>query len=354
MSTSQHWWHIAAPLPNAIAFDNAREHQNQLTKPAGALGRLEDVAIRLAALQDTDKPRADKVAIAVFAGDHGVVEEGVSAFPQSVTLEMMKNFVSGGAAISVMARQLGASLRVINVGSLAAPGSLPGVIDRIAGRGTANFSTSAAMDNAGFLAAMAAGQAEANLAAEQGVDLLIGGEMGIGNTTAATALLSHWLDLAPATLAGPGTGLDAAGVAHKAAVVERALKRHAPHISTPESLLQHLGGFEIVALAGFYIAGAQAGRAILIDGFICTAAALLALGMNPSVAPWLFFSHASAEPGFKAVLHALPHPPLLDLQFRLGEGSGAACCVPLLRMACAIHNEMATFAQAHVSEKSAE
>lgn len=351
---SPSWWQIAAPLPDANALTRARDHQNQLTKPQGALGRLEEIAIRLAALQVSDTPRVDKVAIAVFAGDHGVVEEGVSAFPQAVTLEMMKNFVAGGAAISVMARQLGAKLRVINVGSLAPAGSLPGVVDRIAGHCTANFCQGAAMTQDGFQSAMAAGKAEAQHAVDENADLLIGGEMGIGNTTAATALLSHWLDIAPSTLAGPGTGLNPEGVAHKVKVIERALQLHGADIGQPELLLQRLGGYEIVALTGFYIAGAQAGKALLVDGFICTAAALLALAMNPSISPYLFFSHASAEPGYQALLPYIPSAPLLDLQLRLGEGSGAATCVPLLKMACAIHNEMATFAQAQVSEKSVD
>ncbi len=351
---SSRWWQIAAPLPDAQALVHAREHQNQLTKPQGSLGRLEEIAVRLAALQGTTTPRVDKVAIAVFAGDHGVVEEGVSAFPQAVTQEMMKNFVTGGAAISVMARHLGADLRVINVGSLAPAGSISGVIDRIAGHGTANFCKVPAMSIDAFIDAMAAGQAEARHAIEQGAELLIGGEMGIGNTTAASALLCHWLDISPKTLAGPGTGLDAAGVAHKADIIQRALTLHGAAMKCPETLLQHVGGYEIVALAGFYIAGAQAGKPLLVDGFICTAAALMALAMNTSLSPYLFFSHASAEPGFKALLPYLPGEPLLNLGLRLGEGSGAATCVPLLRMACAIHNEMATFSQAHVSAKNSE
>lgn len=348
------WWQVAAPLPDASALIQARDHQNHLTKPQGALGRLEEIAIRLAALQGTQKPKVDKVAIAVFAGDHGVVEEGVSAFPQAVTIEMMKNFVAGGAAISVMARHLGADLRVINVGSLAPAGSLPGVVDRIAGHGTANFCKGPAMNQESFINAMEAGQAEARWAAEHGAELLIGGEMGIGNTTSATALLCHWLDISPQTLAGPGTGLTTEGIAHKANIIAQALKFHSGHMASPETLLQKVGGYEIVALAGFYIAGAQAGKALLVDGFICTAAALLALAMNTSISPYLFFSHASAEPGYKALLHYIPGNPLLDLNLRLGEGSGAATCVPLLRMACAIHNEMATFAQAHVSGKNAD
>lgn len=350
--TSHYWWQVAAPLPDAQALVRARDHQNHLTKPQGALGRLEEVAVRLAALQGTLSPRVDKVAIAVFAGDHGVVEEGVSAFPQAVTLEMMKNFVAGGAAISVMARQLGADLRVINVGSLAPAGSIAGVVDRIAGHGTANICQSPAMSQDAFFNAMVAGQAEAQHAVEGGAELLIGGEMGIGNTTPATAVLCHWLDISPAELTGPGTGLTADGVSHKAEVIQRAITRHASAMTTPEAVLQCVGGFEIVALAGFYIAGAQAGKPLLVDGFICTAAAILALAMNTSISPYLFFSHVSAEPGYKSLLHYIPSAPLLNLNLRLGEGSGAAACVPLLRMACAIHNEMATFSQAQVSEKN--
>ena len=348
------WWTAAiAPLDSA-ARAAALERQSQLTKPAGSLGRMEDIAVRLAALQGCTRPSADKVSICIFAGDHGVVAENVSAFPQAVTQQMMLNFTRGGAAISVLARHLNAELRVVNVGTLAPAGSIPGVIDRLAGAGTRNFCESAAMNTGELEAALQAGREEAQLAASHGADVLVGGEMGIGNTTAATAILSALLDLSPADMAGPGTGLDSAGVSRKAHVVARALDTHAGQLGSPLEILRCIGGFEIAALTGFYLEAALQRKAVLVDGFICTAAALLALRLNSGVSDVLFFSHCSAEPGFRALLHALPSAPLLDLGLRLGEGSGAALCVPLLRAACALHNGMATFAEAAVSNAGSE
>jgi nicotinate-nucleotide--dimethylbenzimidazole phosphoribosyltransferase len=348
------WWTAAIHPIDTAAESAALARQSQLTKPAGSLGRMEDIAVRLAALQGRAHPAADRVSICIFAGDHGVVAENVSAFPQAVTQQMMLNFTRGGAAISVLARHLQAGLRVINVGTLAAEGSVPGVIDRIAAAGTRNFCEQPAMTHAELADALQAGRDEARLAAEAGADLLVGGEMGIGNTTAATAILSALLKLAPAEVAGPGTGLDPEGVHRKAHVVARALELHADHLDSPLDILRCLGGFEIAALTGFYLEGALQRKAVLVDGFICTAAALLALRLNPGVKDALFFSHCSAEPGFRSVLSALPTPPLLDLGLRLGEGSGAALCVPLLRAACALHNGMATFAEAAVSTAGSE
>lgn len=350
--TPHDWWlHPARPLDHQ-AEQQARERQNQLTKPPGSLGRLEDVAIHLAALQHTQRPAVDPVQISIFAGDHGVVAEGVSAFPQIVTVEMQRNFINGGAAISVLARHLGATLEVINTGTLAHPADLPGVIHEPVATQTQNFCDTDAMTDTQWQQALAIGQRAVQRAQQHQAKLFIGGEMGIGNTTAATALLCALTGLSPQEITGAGTGLDSAGITHKIRVIEQALERHHSKLHDVPAVCRALGGFEIAALTGAYIAAAQAGIAVLVDGFICSAAALCALKLNPSIRPHLFFSHCSAEQGHRKVMAHLHAVPLVDLNLRLGEGSGAAVVVPLLRSACALHNEMATFAEAAVSGKS--
>lgn len=347
------WLNVPAALPNADARQAAEARQAALTKPPGALGRLEEVAIRLAALQSTERPGVDRVHIAVFAGDHGVAAEGVSAFPQAVTAEMVKNFARGGAAISVAARSLGAELEVINLGTVFDTGPLDGVKHYALGPGTANFTREPAMTEHQFACALAAGRHAAERARLKDCQLFIGGEMGIANTTAASALACALLDAPPSRLAGPGAGLDAQGVARKIEVIRRALERHREHHGTPVEALRRLGGFEIAALAGSYMACAHMGLPVLVDGFISSTAALAAARLCPGAESWFLFSHTSAEPGHRTVLDALGARPLLDLGMRLGEGSGAAVAVPLLRMACALHNGMATFAEAGVSEQNA-
>lgn len=341
----------AAPVDEAAAAA-AAARQAQLTKPPGALGRLEELAVLLAGLQGRERPAVERVRIVVFAADHGVAAEGVSAFPQAVTVEMVKNFARGGAAISVLARALGAELEVVDAGTLRDPGPLPGVVSHRAGEGTANLAREPAMTAAQLGVALEAGHAAATRARAAGAELFVGGEMGIGNTTAAAALACALLGESPAALAGPGTGLDAAGVARKAAVIERALAVHGAPLADPVEALRRLGGFEIAALAGAFITCAQSGVPVLVDGFICGAAALLAARQCPGAARWFVYSHASAEPGHRRMLDALGARPLLDLGLRLGEGSGAAVAVPLLRLACALHAQMATFAEAGVSGKS--
>jgi nicotinate-nucleotide--dimethylbenzimidazole phosphoribosyltransferase len=327
--------------------------QRAMTKPPGALGRLETLAIRLAALQSAAKPCVDPVHVAVFAGDHGVAAERVSAFPQSVTAEMVRNFAQGGAAISVLARTLGAELTVFNLGTVAALENLAGVINRRLGAGTVNFVTAAAMEKEQLRDALAVGREAVERASASRARLLIAGEMGIANTTSAAALAAALLAEPPSVLAGPGTGLDAAGVQWKASVIQRALTLHQPYLADPYECLRRLGGFEIAALTGAYIAAAQRGLVVLVDGFIATVAALLATRLRTGVREWLLYAHRSAEPGHLRVLAALDAEPLLDLGMRLGEGSGAALAVPILRLACALHNEMATFADAGISEREA-
>lgn len=343
------WLSTPCAQPDAGALQAARARQAQLTKPPGSLGQLETLAARLASLQRTPRPRADTIWISVFAADHGVATEGVSAFPQAVTGEMVRNFASGGAAISVLARALGATLDVVNLGTGNDPGDIPGVRRAIIAPSTANFCQQPAMTAPQLAAALDAGAQSVRLAQAAGAELFIGGEMGIGNTTAATALACALLQASPMELAGAGTGIDAAGIARKRAVVERALTRHA-EVLAPVEQLRCLGGFEIAALVGAYIAAAQAGMPVLVDGFITTVAALTAVRIQPGVRDWLLFGHRSQERGHTVVLSAMNAEPLLDLGLRLGEASGAAAAVPLLRLACALHNGMATFAQAGVSE----
>jgi len=341
-------------LPKALKTTTqtaALARQAVLTKPAGSLGRLEDIAVRLASMQGTEQPRIERPWISIFAADHGVVAEGVSAFPQAVTGQMILNFAHGGAAISVLARELGAQLEVIDVGSLLAPCNLPGVIWHKAGAGTANFAIDPAMSPAQLEHALDAGRQAVRRALDNAADLFIGGEMGIGNTTASTALACALLHKRPAELTGAGTGLDHAGVQHKVAVIERALALHESALHDPREILRRLGGFEIAALAGAYMACAEHGLPAIIDGVISSVAALAAERLMPGASVWWFFGHQSPEPAHEPILAALDAKPLLNLGMRLGEGSGAATAVPLLRLACALHNGMATFAQAGVTEK---
>jgi nicotinate-nucleotide--dimethylbenzimidazole phosphoribosyltransferase len=344
---SYRWYEDPIPGPDLAALAAARERQSQLTKPPGSLGRLEALGIALAAMQGTQRPRVENVWITVFAGDHGVTAEGVSAFPQVVTAEMVRNFARGGAAISVLAEEWKARLEVVNVGTVQALEELSGVLDARVGPGTANFVHEPAMTVAQLHDALAAGHHAAERAAIGGAHLFVGGEMGIGNTTSATAVACALLDLPAARLAGPGTGLDAAGVGRKAQVIERALARHRG--DRPLDALQRLGGFEIAALAGAYLRCGQLGVPVLVDGFITTVAALAAVRLRPELAAWLFYAHRSAEPGHRQLLDALGVEPLLALDMRLGEGSGAAVAVPILRAAAALHSRMATFAEAGVS-----
>jgi nicotinate-nucleotide--dimethylbenzimidazole phosphoribosyltransferase len=350
---TQSWWLNPCKPIDVQALEQAQARQQQLTKPAGSLGRLESVAVQLAGLQGQVKPSLDHLWIAIFAGDHGVVAEGVSVFPQEVTGQMLHNFVNGGAAISVLARQLGASLEVVDLGTVTPTLNLPGVRHLNVGPGTANFVKGPAMTTAQGALALQAGGDSVQRAIAAGAQLFIGGEMGIGNTTAASALACALLDCPVVHLAGPGTGLDVAGVNHKAQVIERALALHRAQRGDALQTLFNLGGFEIAALVGAYLACAQHGVAVLVDGFICSVAALVAVRLNPDCRPWLLFGHRGAEPGHRHVLETLNAEPLLDLGLRLGEGSGAALAVPLLRLACDLHGQMATFAEAAVADRPA-
>ncbi|MDZ7803037.1 nicotinate-nucleotide--dimethylbenzimidazole phosphoribosyltransferase [Thiohalophilus sp.] len=347
------WWQQPVQAIDENACHAAQQRQSQLTKPPGSLGKLESLAIQLAGLQANATPVIQQCWVAVFAADHGIAHQGVSAFPQIVTTEMVRNFARGGAAISVLAAQQNARLEVVNVGTAHDPGELPGVVDQRIGEGTADFSQQPAMTQQQAEQALKAGRDSVQRALEDGSQIYIGGEMGIANTTSAAALGCVLLQQPARELVGPGTGLDDSGVRHKAAVIDAAIVRHALDPDDVQQVLRCFGGFEIAALSGAFMHAAQRGLPVLVDGFICSVAALIAERLLPGSKQWFIYSHRSAEPGHRAILDALGAEPLLDLGMRLGEGSGAAVALSLLRHACALHNNMATFEEAAVSNKEA-
>ena len=332
-------------------FDLAQAHLDSQTKPRGSLGALEGIACRLVALAGGGTPCADPARVCTCAGDHGVAAQGVSLFPQEVTRQMVENFVANGAAINVLSRTAGVDLKVVDAGCLGGPfAEHPALVQCKVAPGTRDFTTGPAMTRAQCLEALENGVRLARSARDEGFRTLCTGEMGIANTTPATALFCAYLGLEPEGITGPGTGLNAEGVRHKARVIERALALHAPVVATgdPIDILACLGGYEIATLAGMLLGGASLGMALVVDGFISTSAFAAARAICPTVAEYAFFAHASAEPGFAAVVEALGVRPLLNLGMRLGEGTGAAMAVFILRCAANIYNDMATFASAGV------
>ena len=345
------WINIPPASPSNQCKFEAEIRQQDLTKPVGSLGELENIAITLAALQKKSSPSCTNIHITIFAADHGVAEENVSAFPQSVTGEMIRNFSHGGAAISVLARELNASLEVINLGTVTELEPLENVKDCRLGNGTNNFTKFPAMNDQQVWNAIHAGRQAAERAKLEGADIFIGGEMGIGNTTSATALASVLLDKPIEQLVGPGTGINEAQIAHKISIIKKAIALHKNEMKEPIDVLSRLGGFEIAALAGSYLSCAKIGMPVLIDGFISSTAALVAEKLSPGSKQWFLYSHQSAEPGHKLILNSLDAKSLLNIGMRLGEASGAAATVPFIRLACALHNKMATFSQADVAKK---
>jgi nicotinate-nucleotide--dimethylbenzimidazole phosphoribosyltransferase len=327
----------------------ARRELDRKTKPRGSLGRLEDLAAQLAAIRGAVLADPIEAAIVIAAADHGVAREGVSAYPQEVTRQMLANFAAGGAAIAVLARSLGARLVVADAG-VVEPYKNPVVRDLRIGPGTANATEGPAMSRAQAEHALRVG---AELAAElisDGITLVALGDMGIGNTTSAAALTAAYLGCDPELVCGPGTGLDEAGVAHKVGVVVRMLDCNPKSPDDPLDTLAAVGGFEVAVLAGVTLGAGAARIPVVLDGFITSAAALAAVRIEPFVADYLIASHRSPEPGHAIVLDALGLDPLLDLGLRLGEGSGAALALPLVAAARAILVEMATFAAAGVTD----
>lgn len=331
----------------------ARARLDSLTKPRGSLGRLEDLAAQLYCIQGGGRPAADPARIYTVAGDHGVVAEGVSLFPQEVTRQMVLNFLGGGAGINVLCKTAGVDLFVVDAGCRG--GDFPEHPRLIRGKvapGTANLATGPAMTADQCAAALLLGVSLADRAAADGVRVLGTGDMGIGNTTPSTALYAAYLGLAPLAITGPGTGLAPEAVARKARVIERGLAANAAAVNSgdPLAILAALGGLEIACLAGLILGGAKNHQAVCVDGFISTAAFAAAVRLCPAVAGYCVLSHVSAEPGHARAAAALGLAPVLDLGLRLGEGTGAAMTVFVLRCAADIFNNMASFADAGVSE----
>jgi nicotinate-nucleotide--dimethylbenzimidazole phosphoribosyltransferase len=339
---------IILPTANhalAAALDDAI---NNKTKPLGSLGVLETLARQLGLVQGTVAVSVDQPAILVFAGDHGVVAEGVSAYPQDVTWQMVENFLAQGAAINVFARQNGCALHVIDAGVNHDFGPRPGLVDRKVAHGTRNFALQPAMTAQQCAAAMEHGAA---LAAGLPGNVVGFGEMGIGNTTAAAALMHKLTSIPVAECVGAGTGLSLDGVLRKQRVIEAAVEKHAG-VADPLGVLATFGGFEIAMMAGAMLQAAQLRKVLLIDGFIVTSALLAAARIAPAILDYCVFAHCSDEAGHRRMLDALGAAPLLQLGLRLGEGTGAALALPLLHAAANFLGQMATFASASVSEKS--
>jgi nicotinate-nucleotide--dimethylbenzimidazole phosphoribosyltransferase len=318
------------------------------TKPLGSLGALETLAHQIGLIQQRTDIAVQAPTIVVFAADHGVVAEGVSAFPQDVTWQMVENFLAGGAAINVFARLNGCDLQVVDAGVKHDFGKRAGLLDRKVGPGTANFLHAAAMSADDCARAMAHGAA---IAGALHGNVLGFGEMGIGNTTAAAALMHKLTGIAVVDCVGAGTGLSAEGVSQKQRVIEAAVARHVG-VDAPLDVLATFGGFEIAMMAGAMLRAAERRMLLLIDGFIVTSALLVAARIEPAILDYCVFSHCSDESGHQRMLTNLGATPLLNLQLRLGEGTGSALALPLLNAACAFLREMATFESAQVSEKS--
>lgn len=335
------------------AEELARQRQASLTKPPGSLGRLEEIACRMAAIQARHVPRADDKWIVVAAADHGVTAEGVSAYPSEVTAQMVHNFLSGGAAINVLARVTGAQVIIVDAGIAAEiPEPAPGLRRLSLGRGTANFTQGPAMSRQQAETAIDNGVSLADEIADEGADLVAAGEMGIGNSTAAAAITSAFTRRPPREITGRGTGVDEAGFDRKVGAVARGLAVNRPAPDDPVEVLAAVGGFEIGILAGLMLGAASRRLAIALDGFIATSAALIAHGLDPAVADYMFACHRSTEPGHMIALEWLGLEPILDLEMRLGEGTGAALGMYVIDAAVRLHNEMATFQEAAVSGPS--
>jgi nicotinate-nucleotide--dimethylbenzimidazole phosphoribosyltransferase len=336
------------PALDEQAGQKVEAHVNQLTKPLGSLGRLEQLVIELAKMTGSYVPQVTPPGVLLFAADHGVAKTGVSAFPQEVTAQMVLNFVRGGAAINAFSQQIGALFAVVDVGVASdIPGE--GVIRQKVKYGTNHFCEKEAMTQEEAKQALLVGYQQANEMIEQGIRCLIVGEMGIANTTVASAILAALSGQKAEQLVGKGTGISDDRIVHKTKVIEQALRLHRPDPSQPLELLAKIGGLEIAAMAGAMLCAAEKRIPILLDGFICTTAALLAKLFHPYAADYMIAGHRSQEPGHRVALTLLGKEPLLDLSMRLGEGSGAAVAFPLLQFAVNMLN-MTTFAEASVSQ----
>lgn len=329
----------------------ARDRQLTLTKPPGSLGHLEEIANRLAAIQRTATPVVTKKRIYVVAGDHGVTVEGISAYPREVTPQMVDNFLRGGAAINVLGRAGGIEVRVVDAGVDADLGDRAELIHAKVVRGTANFAVGPAMTRDEAESCLLKGIELAQSSANDGIDLLGIGEMGIGNTTAASAITAVLLGCDPEAVTGRGTGVDDAGLAHKIEIIRRSIEINRPEAGDAIDVLAKVGGAEIGVMAGIVLGAAANHLPTVADGFISTTAATLALTLQPNVRDYLFNGHRSTERGHTALLDFIGAQPVIDLALRLGEGTGAALAMPIIAAAAKLLSEMATFADAGVSNK---
>lgn len=348
---AHHFFRISSPQTGLeAALQNKIDTK---TKPLGSLGALETLALRIGLVQQSLEPQLARPAILVFAGDHGIVTEGVSPYPQAVTYQMVLNFLSGGAAINVFARQHGIMLRVVDAGVNGEFAPHSDLIDAKIGHGTRNFMREPAMTPDECHTALEKGAQLVRTEIDAGSNLLGFGEMGIGNTSSAAALMSVLCGLPPEQCVGRGTGLDDAGLRRKCAVVQQALDQHGLDAADPLQVLATFGGFEIAMMTGAMLGAAERGALLLVDGFIATCALLVASRLHPAILDYSIFAHRSGEAGHARLLQELHAAPLLDLGMRLGEGTGAAMAYPLVLAAVSFLNEMASFESASVSERNA-
>jgi nicotinate-nucleotide--dimethylbenzimidazole phosphoribosyltransferase len=334
---------------DAHAMAAAAARWDTLTKPRGSLGRLEVLACQVAGIIGQARPRPAERLVFVLAGDHGVTAEGVSAYPSDVTAQMVYNFVRGGAAINVLARHVGARVVVVDMGVAAELPTLPGLVARKVRRGTWNFARQSAMTPDEALTCVECGIALVEAEIKGGHSWVVTGDMGIGNTTASSAIIAAMTGAPVERVTGRGTGVTGAALARKAAVIKEALDRHQPNARDALDVLAKVGGFEIGGLAGIVLGAAARRCPVVLDGLIATAAALLAVGLVPTAREYLIAAHRSVEPGHTVALQALGLEPVLDLELRLGEGTGGVLALPVLEAACRLLDEMATFGEAGVA-----
>ena len=334
------------------ARDKIQAHLDNLTKPKGSLGRLEELASRYCMITGKLRPEIPRKAVLVFAGDHGVTEEGISAFPKEVTFQMVHNFLEGGAGINVLARHVGADVKVLDIGVDHEFSAVQGLVDIKVARGTGNFTREPAMSRSQAAEAILAGASEAERTIREGAGILATGEMGIGNTTPSSAVTAVFCSMNPADVTGRGTGIDDAAWKHKVDVIERGLALHRPDPEDPLGVLSAVGGYEIAGICGLVLACAANRVPVVVDGFISTAGAVVAAAFAPDVRGYIFAAHQSVEQGHRAQLRFLEQRPLLDLDMRLGEGTGAVLAMNLIEAGLRIYLEMATFDGAQVTPGS--
>jgi nicotinate-nucleotide--dimethylbenzimidazole phosphoribosyltransferase len=332
-------------------MEHTQTRLDRLTKPRGSLGRLEELAIRYVGITGEERPKVPSAVVLTFAADHGVTDEGVSAYPREVTAQMVLNFLRGGAGVNVLASHVGADVQVVDIGVDHDFGPLPRLISKKVARGTKNFLREPAMSVAQAIQALEVGVALANQLAAQGIGLLGTGEMGIGNTTPSAAITAVLTGETVAQVTGRGTGIDDETYRRKVEVIEQAILRHLPNPDDPLDVLSKVGGLEIAGLAGLILGGAAHRIPVVLDGFIAGAAALIAVKLQPHCRNYLIASHQSVERGHGVILTQLGLMPLFDLNLRLGEGTGACLGIGLVQAAIKILTQMATFDEAGVSER---